>query len=93
MIKNCVLVIVLLLVAFSMQDAHAQCAMCKATLESNAKTGTSNVGAGLNAGILYLMSIPYILFGVIAFLWYKSSTKETGQKSKLELRIRKILAK
>lgn len=83
--------IVLLLISF--QESEAQCAMCKATLESNAKTGTSNVGSGLNAGILYLMSIPYILFGVIAYLWYKSSKKETGQKSKIELRIRKILAK
>ena len=48
----------------------AQCAMCKAVVEANLKEGGS-AGAGLNEGILYLMSMPYIavlLFGIFYYL-------------------------
>lgn len=64
-------------------DLHAQCAMCQATLESNAKTGTSQIGSTLNSGILYLMSIPYILIGTIGFFWYKQSKKNVEKNSKV----------
>ena len=61
-------------------NAYSQCAMCRATVESNVGTGSkepeSQVGAGLNTGILYLMLIPYVLVGTIGFLWYKSSRKK-----------------
>jgi hypothetical protein len=56
--------------------SFSQCAMCKATLESNAKDDKSKIGAGLNTGILYLMVIPYIIFGVLGYLWYKNSRKQ-----------------
>lgn len=60
-------------------EAYSQCAMCRATVESNVGTGStdseSQVGAGLNTGILYLMLIPYILVGTVGFLWYKNSRK------------------
>tara|TARA_B100001142_G_scaffold290375_1_gene307779 strand:- start:1412 stop:1636 length:225 start_codon:yes stop_codon:yes gene_type:complete len=55
---------------FSTINLNAQCAMCKAVVESNLKEGGS-VGAGLNHGILYLMSMPYVaalLFGIFYFL-------------------------
>lgn len=51
----------------------AQCAMCRATVENNVSSGESGIGAGLNAGILYLFAVPYLLFAVIAFFWYRSS--------------------
>jgi hypothetical protein len=58
--------------------AYSQCAMCRATVESNVGTGStedsdSQVGAGLNTGILYLMLIPYLLVGTVGFMWYKSN--------------------
>lgn len=58
--------------------AYSQCAMCRATVESNVGTGStddseSQVGAGLNTGILYLMLIPYVLVGTVGFLWYRSN--------------------
>ncbi len=65
---------------FSCIDSNAQCAMCQATLESNAKTGTSQIGSTLNNGILYLMSIPYILIGTIGFLWYRNSKKNKSNR-------------
>ncbi len=61
-------------------DVYSQCAMCRATVESNVGTGSkepeSEVGSGLNTGILYLMVVPYILIGTVGFLWYKSNKKK-----------------
>ena len=46
---------------------NAQCAMCRAVLES--EEGQS-AAQGVNDGIVYLMAIPYILVGTIAFIVY-----------------------
>ena len=82
------LVFALLLVGSFSHEILAQCAMCKATVSSNATTGKV-VSAGLNNGIYYLMAIPYLLFGTIAFFWYKNS-KNAQKNPKLKLRISKI---
>ena len=59
--------IVLFAVTFlSTINLNAQCAMCKAVVESNLKEG-GNVGAGLNNGILYLMAMPYVTRFIV---WY-----------------------
>lgn len=54
-----------LLVTISTQ---AQCAMCRAVLES--EEGQS-AAEGINNGIVYLMVIPYLLVGGVGFLVYK----------------------
>ena len=71
-------VIFVLTYIFINQDIFAQCAMCRATVENNLKSGASSVGAGLNTGILYLMAFPYILLSVIAFVWYRNYKKTKG---------------
>lgn len=53
----------------------AQCAMCRATVENNVSAGDTSLASGLNLGILYLFATPYVVFLVIAFLWYKQSKK------------------
>jgi len=53
-------------------SGYSQCAMCKAAVESN---GEASTAAGLNAGILYLMFIPYLLIAAIAFFVYKHKKK------------------
>ncbi|MEE2953707.1 MAG: hypothetical protein VX347_00875 [Bacteroidota bacterium] len=50
-------------------DLYAQCAMCKAVVESNLESGNS-IGSGLNDGILYLMSIPYLAILFFGIFWY-----------------------
>lgn len=50
-------------IAFSL-DISAQCAMCRANVESNLKGG-GTVAKGINMGILYLMAIPYIILMLI----------------------------
>ena len=48
--------------------SNAQCAMCRAVLESEEGQG---VAEGINDGIVYLMAIPYILVGGIIFFIYR----------------------
>jgi hypothetical protein len=54
---------------------YAQCAMCRATVENNVSNGETTIGAGLNAGILYLFAMPYLIAAVIGFLWYRAAKK------------------
>ena len=56
--------------------AEAQCAMCRAVLESEGSKATAQ---GINDGILYLMIFPYLLIGGIAYFIYRSfkSKKDT----------------
>ena len=49
----------------------AQCAMCKASLETSTEN-TANVGTSLNTGILYLMTVPYVMLTIIGVLIYRS---------------------
>lgn len=85
--KNFVAVIAFIcLMAFASTEAYSQCAMCRATVESNVGTGRghdheSEVGSGLNTGILYLMAVPYILVATVGFLWYRSSRKKKYEQA------------
>nr|WP_294933910.1 hypothetical protein [uncultured Flavobacterium sp.] len=49
-------------------DANAQCAMCRAALESE-ESGVQ--AAAVNDGIVYLMIIPYVLVGAMGYAIYK----------------------
>lgn len=49
----------------------AQCPMCRTAVESNLKNGGTE-GAGLNTGIMYLLLAPYLIVGVLGYLWYKN---------------------
>lgn len=61
-------IITLVLLTFLPMVSQAQCAMCRAVLES----GDNNaVAEGINNGIVYLMAIPYILVGVIFYIVYR----------------------
>lgn len=57
---------------FSMApDASAQCAMCRRNVESNKDSRNNKVGTGLNKGILYLMSVPYVIGAIGLAVWMK----------------------
>ncbi|MFM2401048.1 MAG: hypothetical protein RI950_565 [Bacteroidota bacterium] len=75
------------LILLSQIDAVAQCAMCRTTIESSISTGRTNIATGLNTGILYLLSAPYLIVGAIAFLWFRQSKQEQQDRlAKLKLR-------
>lgn len=73
------IVATLWLAAAPVVDALAQCAMCAATVESNSKASQKSIGNSLNTGIMYLMILPYLMFGTIAFFWYKNAKKQSAQ--------------
>lgn len=52
------------------ESMDAQCAMCKAVLESEISIEGAERSKGINSGILYLMGFPYLLiFGFIAYIF------------------------
>ncbi|MFC6097314.1 hypothetical protein ACFPVY_11730 [Flavobacterium qiangtangense] len=54
-------------------SSNAQCAMCRAVLE----TEEGGVKAeAVNDGILYLMVFPYILVGILGYVIYRMKTKK-----------------
>jgi hypothetical protein len=59
--------------SFTTINAFSQCAMCRSTLENNYSNGRPGIGAGINAGILYLLSMPYLAVMIIGYLWFKST--------------------
>jgi len=46
--------------------------------ESNLKDGGTE-GKGLNAGILYMLSMPYLLVATLGYIWYRNRRKYTDQ--------------
>ena len=69
-IKTTIIVFAILL--FS-QFSNAQCAMCRAVLESE----ESGIQAeSINDGIVYLMAFPYILLAVVGWAIYRVMTKK-----------------
>ena len=70
----------LILIIALPQFSEAQCAMCKASVESSQGQANS-VAGGINKGILYLMAVPYLLLMFIFrkqvhALWNKLRGKE-----------------
>lgn len=47
---------------------EAQCAMCKQAAETSLKSNPNSMARSLNAGILYLMAVPYLM---ILFIFRK----------------------
>jgi hypothetical protein len=60
------------LILFSI-NTQAQCAMCRASLESE---GNTIKAEAVNDGIVYLMVIPYVIVGVVGVLVYRMYSKK-----------------
>ena len=69
----------------------AQCAMCRASVESNVNDGNVMLAAKLNAGLLYLFVMPYLLAIVIGILWFRNSRSNARKLEALRL-VRERLA-
>ncbi len=59
-------------------NMNAQCAMCRAVLESE---GSQSTAEGINDGIMFLMAVPYILVGTIGFFIYRKYNKPQKSES------------
>ena len=75
------LALILILLTTSSESLLAQCAMCRSTLENNYSNGNPGIAAGINTGILYLLSLPYLALIIIGYLWYKSSKNASKKLS------------
>jgi hypothetical protein len=64
-------ILVLLILVFT-NPSFAQCAMCRAAVESE---GNGVKAEAINDGIVYLMVIPYVLVAGIGFAVYRMKKK------------------
>lgn len=70
-------IVFLVFMLFVNLKMNAQCAMCRAVLESEE---SQTAAEGINDGIVFLMAIPYILVATITYFVYRTYNK--SQKSK-----------
>ncbi|GAB3306704.1 hypothetical protein GCM10027348_37620 [Hymenobacter tenuis] len=57
-------------------NVQAQCTMCKTQVEASRQEKDGYDTTGLNKGILYLMTIPYVLIGTVGYFWYRHSQQK-----------------
>ena len=77
MISQKKIILIVLFLLFQV-FAFSQCAMCKATLESDLASG-GTAGKGINNGIIYLMIFPYLLVGIVGYFAYKHYKKNKSK--------------
>ena len=70
------IIILLMLLILHSEYAVAQCPMCKIAAESNLENG-GTAGKGLNMGILYILSVPYMLVGALGYIWWKNKKNQS----------------
>ena len=83
--------ILLLLILCLPQLVDAQCAMCRTQIVNNVSHGEVSLAAGLNLGIMYLFFTPYLLIGVIIFLWFRYS-KVNERKESIVSRLKRQMS-
>ena len=70
--KSLVLIFFLFSIFYSLSTS-AQCAMCRASLESE---GNATKVEAVNDGIVYLMVIPYVLVGIVGYIIFRMYNKK-----------------
>ncbi len=63
-------ILILLIFVLSSTESFPQCSMLSAIMETDQQYEAAK---GLNRGIVYLMSIPYILVGLIIWKIYRTN--------------------
>ncbi len=64
--------LILILIFLAAIPTDAQCAMCRAVLESDE---SGQAAKGINNGIMYLMIFPYLLIAGVGYAIYRSRKK------------------
>ena len=59
-------------------STSAQCAMCRAVLESGEDQSAAE---GINDGIMFLMAVPYILVAAVIYIIYRNYSKSNTIKN------------
>ena len=74
--KSLLFVLMMFILLCTGVDAVAQCPMCRAAAETNLAQGGTE-GKGLNTGILYMLSLPYLIVATIGYIWWKNKKEES----------------
>ena len=74
-IWKCLASCILLLLVLLPTSSQSQCAMCRAALQSSENATQAEA---INNGIVYLMVIPYVLVGIVAFVVYRMFRKKVN---------------
>ena len=69
--------VVVLLIFLAGFSSSAQCAMCRAVLESE-EGGTK--AQAINDGIVYLMIFPYVMVAIVFYVVYRMKFKKKPQE-------------
>ncbi|MCU0339767.1 MAG: hypothetical protein MUE30_07770 [Spirosomaceae bacterium] len=83
--------LILVFSILTMGVSVAQCAMCKGAVQTNMSTGRNVIGNGINEGIAYLFAFPYLIVGIIGYLWYRTSKKNLEQRLAVQARVREAM--
>ncbi|WP_407557817.1 hypothetical protein [Winogradskyella sp. 4-2091] len=70
--------IYLIFLLFFFVNTNAQCAMCRAVLESGEDQSAAE---GINDGIMFLMAVPYILVATLGYIVYRKFNKPDKSKN------------
>ncbi|WP_343523413.1 hypothetical protein [Pedobacter sp.] len=74
--KKVFFILLVLVFTFALApNVNAQCAMCSINAEQGVKNGNTQT-AGLNTGVLYLLSVPYLMAIIVGVVWYKKYRKK-----------------
>jgi hypothetical protein len=74
MVRRSILVVFLAFAGLMSQDIQAQCPMCKMSAETNLRNG-GTAGRGFNAGILYMLALPYSLVATFGFILWRNNRR------------------
>ncbi len=77
----CVRIVAVVVLTVLPMLADAQCAMCRTQVVNNVSHGETSFAAGLNTGIMYLFFTPYLMIGVVVFLWFRYSRVNETKES------------
>ncbi|MGB8192840.1 MAG: hypothetical protein WCF67_13010 [Chitinophagaceae bacterium] len=69
--KWSLIIVLLLLLLVSSDVAYSQCSICT----KSAQQLGERPAKALNAGILYLAAMPFMIFSYIGYRWWKSNRK------------------
>ena len=72
--KTCSIIVLCVIFLMLSSGLDAQCPMCRLSAETNLENGGTE-GLGLNRGILYMLSLPYLLVFTLGFLWYRNRNR------------------
>ena len=73
-----IVLLIILSILITPYGVDAQCAMCRAALESNTDNGTAEA---INDGIVYLMAFPYLLMGGLGYIIYRKFRNRSATTS------------